>query len=253
MIHCIIVEDEAHCVRTLRQLIAKYQEQFPCRVIAEVASCTEAIEAINTLKPGLVFMDIELKDGSSLNIFPQLRHLDFKLVFTTAFEQFALQAIRLSALDYLVKPLDEEDFVHAMEKLHTRLTAYPTARQLSHATEMYRNTAQQHQIAIRHNDDIYFLKIPDILAFRAKGAYTEIISKDTPLHLSSKNLRHFEEIVEAYPSFVRIHHAAIVNLNHLKKLHYPKNSHYASVVLTDGSAHEVSLRKLAQLKGMLNL
>lgn len=253
MIHCIIAEDEMHCVRTLRQLIGKYQEQFPCQVVAEVASCAEAIETINTLKPSLVFMDIELKDGSSLNIFPQLRHLEFKLVFTTAFEQFALQAIRLSALDYLVKPLDEEDFVHAMEKLHIRPAAYPTARQLSHATEMYRNTAQQHQIAIRHNDDIYFLKIPDILAFRAKGAYTEITGKDTPLHLSSKNLRHFEEIVEAYPSFVRIHHAAIVNLDHLKKLHYPKNSHYASVVLTDGSIHEVSLRKLAQLKGMLNL
>jgi two-component system LytT family response regulator len=252
MIRCIIVEDEAHCISTLRRLISKHQEQFPCRVIAEAASCTEAIEAINTLKPDLVFMDIELRDGSSLTLFPHLLHLDFKLIFTTAFEQFALQAIRLSALDYLIKPLDDEDFIFAMERLHTQLAVSRTDRQLSHAAAAYEDR-QQHHIAIRQNDDIYFLKIRDILALRAKGAYTEIVSRDNPVHLSSKNLRHFEEIVGVYPSFVRIHHAAIVNLDYLKKLHYPKNSHYASVILTDGSSHEVSLRKLAQLKGMLNL
>lgn len=253
MIRCIIVEDETHCISTLRRLIDKYQEQFPCLVIAEAGSCSAAAELINTLKPDLVFLDIELQDGSSLTLFPQLRHLDFKIIFTTAFEQFALQAIRLSALDYLIKPLDDEDFVQAMEKLGTQLTVYPTARQLSNATEMYQDRHLQHQIAIRQNDDVYFLKVPDILVFRAKGAYTEIVSRDNPIYLSSKNLRYFEEIVQAYPSFVRIHHAEIVNLDYLKKLHYPKNSHYACVVLTDGSSHQVSLRKFAQLKSLLNL
>ncbi len=159
MIHCLIVEDEEHCINTLKQFIQKHYAWVPCSIIATADSCEAAIHAINTLKPDLIFLDVELKDGSSLTIFPRLQYRAFKIIFTTAFDQFALQAIRLSALDYLLKPVDEDEFMQVLGKVSASL---PQAdpEQLENATRVYqsKNQAQKHQIAIRKNEDIYFLK-----------------------------------------------------------------------------------------------
>lgn len=228
---------------------------FPSHIVATVDNCRDAIAIINEKKPQLIFMDIELKDGSSFSIFPHLTYHDFKIIFTTAFDKFAIKAFKYSAIDYLLKPLDNEEFKYALEQYMKVSSSLSEKDKLENAAEVYNPHSPwpTHRIAIRKNDEIYFEKLENIIAMKAEGSYTDIYTNDNCKHTATKGLGFFEELVEGVDSFIRIHHATIINLDYIKSLHYPKNSSNAFVMMKDNHAHEVSSRKLPIIKKMLQI
>jgi len=255
MTKCIIVEDEIKCVNVLQNLIKANFQWISIDVIAVVDTVADAIIEINQLKPDLILMDIELKDGSSFSIFPKLIYHDFQVIFTTAFDNYAINAFKFSALDYLLKPIDNEEFKTALEKFSKTQSTITFKDRIENATDLYHSKSdwKTKKIAIRKNDDIIFESLGNILAFKANGGYTEIFTQDKKKHLTSKNLGFYEGLAGEESSFIRIHHSTIVNIEYIKTLHFPKNSSNAYITLKDDSAYEVSSRKLPQIKAKLKV
>ena len=253
MTRCIIVEDEVRCINVLQSLI-KSNNWLPIEVIAVLGTIVDAVQEINERKPDLLFLDIELKDGSSLDIFDKLIHRDFQVIFTTAFDNFALNAFKYSALDYLLKPIDNDEFKQALEKFSKLEKDNSIQEKIENATQLYKSNDdwKSQRIAIRINESIFFERLEHIIAFKASGAYTKIYTQDGNKHLTTKNLGFYDGLAADSPYFIRIHHSTIVNLNHIQSLHFPKNSSNAYITMKNKTSYEVSNRKLQQIKELLN-
>lgn len=254
MIRCIIVEDEVRCVNVLQRLI-QTNTWLPLEIVSVVDTVADAIAEINLNKPDLIFLDIELKDGSSFGIFDYLNHRDFKVIFTTAFDNFAIKAFKYSALDYLLKPLDNQEFKTALEKFSKLTKSSSIQENIENANQLYKSEPDwKHQrIAIRKNEEVFFEKLEHIIAFKASGGYTEIFTLDGKKHLTTKNLGFYEDLATDSSQFIRIHHSTIINLDYISSLHFPKNSSNAYITMKDKTTYEVSSRKLPQIKDLLNL
>jgi two-component system LytT family response regulator len=253
MTRCIIVEDEVRCTNVLKSLI-KSNNWLSIEVLAVLDNIVDAVQEINERKPDLLFLDIELKDGSSLDIFDKLIHRDFQAIFTTAFDIFALNAFKYSALDYLLKPIDNDEFKQALEKFSKLKKDNSIQEKIENATQLYKSTNdwKTHRIAIRLNKDVFFERLEHIVAFKASGAYTEIYTQDGKRYLTIKNLGFYEGLAANSPHFIRVHHSTIVNLDYIKSLHFPVNSSNAYITMKDKTSYEVSNRKLPQIKELLN-
>lgn len=254
MIRCIIVEDEVRCVNVIQSLI-KSNSWINIEVISVVDTITDAVLEINMQMPDLIFLDIELKDGSSFDIFDKLLHRDFQVIFTTAFDNYALNAFKYSALDYLLKPIDNDEFKHALEKFSKLKKDNSIQEKIENATQIYKSTDdwKSQRIAIRKNEDVFFERLENIIAFKASGGYTEIYTHDGKKHLTTKNLGFYEDLAADSSHFIRIHHSTIINLDYILSLHFPKNSSNAYITLKDKTTYEVSSRKLPQIKELLDL
>lgn len=254
MIKCIIVEDEIKCVNVLQNLI-KANDWIAIDVISIVDNVVDAVSEINKLQPDLILMDIELKDGSSFSIFPQLTFHDFQVIFTTAFDNYAINAFKFSALDYLLKPIANTEFSEALHKFSNLKSLLVYKDRIENATDIYtsKSSWKAQRIAIRKNEDILFESLENIMAFKAIGGYTEVFTQDLKKHVTSKNLGFYEDLAGENSSFLRIHHSTIINMEYIQTLHFPKNSSNAYILLKDGTSHEVSSRKLPQIKAKLKV
>jgi two-component system, LytTR family, response regulator len=254
MISCIIVENEVRCVNVIQRLI-ETNDWLPLKTVSIVDSVSDAIAEINRSKPDLIFMDIELKDGSCFAIFDQLSHRNFQIIFTTAFDNFAVKAFKYSALDYLLKPIDNQEFKKALEKFSKSFKLNSIQENIENAAQL-RNFDldwKQQRIAIRKDDDVYFEKLEHIMAFKAKNAYTEILTVEGRTYLTSKNLGFYEDLATINPRFLRIHHSTIINLDYIASVQIPKNRLSTYITLRDNSKHEVSARRLSIIKELIEL
>lgn len=233
----LLVDDELNARLALRGLL---ESHFPhVEIVDEATNLPEAVRKINQLHPDLVFLDIEMPgySGLELMVFFDVDKVDFKVVFVTAYSEFALQAFEMSAIDYLLKPLRKEQIVRAFEKMA------PTSPAQLHALQQNTQPQGERRIGLQLGDGLLFVKVDQIMYLRADGSYTHIHLADGQRLTVTKKLLEYEKL-EQWGDFLRIHRSHIINLQHINKI---LKQDGGIVVMSDGEQFAISVDKKQQL------
>ncbi len=239
MFKIAIIDDEKNVRIVLKNLL---QLLFTnCEIVAEAGSVKEAVKLLAQTKPDIVLLDIKLEDGTGFSLLQQLPSLDFKLIFVTAFNQFAVKAFRFNALDYLLKPIDPTELQDAIEKVQESVLDKNELKRLIDNAASNKTS----QIVIKTTNKTYFIELSDILYCQAEGAYAKIITKKETI-LASKNLKHFTDLLSEQ-GFIRTHQSYLVNKSEIESI----NNNI--LVLKDGAEIPISVRKKSEIVASLKL
>jgi two-component system LytT family response regulator len=236
MIPCVVIDDEPHNITVLKKLLQQYCPAVT--VTGEATHAAAAIDLIRKTQPQLVFLDIEMPTMNAFDLLDQLNPVDFEMIFVTAFENYAVQAFKYSALDYLLKPVDIDDLRSAVQKATRRIREKNAGRQPVMVNHHFPGHVFS-KIALSTGDGLIFYPIADIICCTAKGTFTQVdFIKDKTL-VTAGTLKEFEEMLPAN-IFCRVHNSYLVNLNHIKKYYKGKGGY---VEMSNGKVIEVSFRK----------
>lgn len=247
MIRSIIIDDEQHCVRALFKDIQQH-----CPSIELLDSCYSAKEGIMSIKknqPDLVFLDIEMPWMNGFEMLEIIDEINFSIIFTTAFDQFAAKAFRLSAIDFLLKPIDINDLKEAVKKVSEKIALKTGAANIDNLLQNINKPENKQRIAFAGRDGYEFVEIESIIFARAEGAYTHVFLNNKRKLVISKTLSDIEEMLPDDP-FQRIHHSTLVNLTHVTHF-YKSDGGY--IVLDNGEKLIVSKSKKDGLMARLGL
>jgi two-component system LytT family response regulator len=214
MIHAVLIDDEQNCLEMLEWLLKTY---CPDVVIDELCdSGQKGFEAINRHKPDVVFLDIEMPRMNGFELLEKFDKLFFDVVFTTAYDKFAVKAFRYSALHYLLKPVDPDDLQNTIVRLSEKKNS-PSKDQMDLLLENIKTlkpTAQR--VALSTNDGMIFIETKDIMYCQAESNYTTVMMASGKKVLVAKTLKDVDETLSGN-DFQRIHNSFLVNLNHIQK------------------------------------
>jgi two-component system LytT family response regulator len=249
MIKVVIVDDEENSRETLKGKINLFCPEV--EIAGEAASVAEGIEAIKALRPDALFLDIKLAGESGFDILEAISKddtLNPEIVFITAHDEFAVRAIKFSALDYLLKPIDPEELVKAIRKIETRKGLPQNATNLNVLVENIRQASDSpKKIVIPTSDGMHVIKISDIVRLESSSNYTTFYLHNEKSLLASKTLKEFDNMLANY-NFNRIHKSHLVNMNFLKRYVQTDGGY---LILEDGSKIPVANRKKEQLLSIL--
>lgn len=244
MIKAILVDDELHGLETLSILLTDYCPDV--KVMEKCSSAKKALEAIAKTKPDLVFLDIEMPIMNGFELLEQFEQIPFSVIFTTSYDQYAIKAIRFSALDYLLKPVDPKELIAAVNKVNNKKHT-PTNEQL----QMLMNQLQHKEskftkIAVPTSEGFELIPADNVIRCEADDNYTHLYLKNKTKIIASRTLKEMEEQLKEFSYFIRVHHSYIVNLNEVVKYVRGEGGY---LVMTDESTVNVSRsRKEALLK-----
>ncbi|HVS92927.1 MAG TPA: LytTR family DNA-binding domain-containing protein [Mucilaginibacter sp.] len=239
MIRSIIVDDEEHCISRLQGLLDTY-----CKHTVQVAGTFNTVEkalaGIAEIKPDLLFLDVQLHEKTGFDLLGQLPNINFEVIFTTAYDNYAIKAFKFSAIDYLLKPIDPDDLLQAMNKLQKAMQHNELSDKFSALLGNLRsNSLAARKITVPTSKGLVFLPVDEIIRCEASVNYTTIYLKDKQSLMVAKTLKDFEELLADH-HFFRIHNSHLINLNCIKSYHRGKGGY---VVLSDNTSLEVSTRK----------
>ena len=247
MIRSIIIDDEQHCVRALLNDLQKY-----CPSIEVLDTCNSAKEGMLSIKkhrPDLIFLDVEMPWMNGFEMLELLGDLNSSIIFTTAHDEFAAKAFRISAVDYLLKPVDANDLQIAVKKVERKMSE---GGSLEHITNLLRNIKQpsgEQKIALPQREGYEFVEVSSILYCQAEGAYTKVILENKRSMLISRALGDVEELLPQ-EIFQRIHHSSLVNVSYISQFLRTDGGY---VVLGNGEKLAVSKSKKDSLMQRLGL
>jgi len=231
----IIIDDELKGRIALSQKLHDYCSDV--RLVGEAESGEEGIKLIEKLKPDIVFLDIEMPRMDGFDMLHRLPQKNFDLIFTTAYDQYAIKAIKFAAFDYLLKPIDIEELKMAVSKSNS--PTRNTERKLEVLDQNLFGKSTITKIAIPALEGLLFFNIGDIIHLEANRNYTIIYFNNTPKLIASKTLKEFEDMLPM-DIFFRTHHSHLVNLNYIKR--YIKGDG-GQIEMYDGTYVDVSRRK----------
>lgn len=246
MIRCVIVEDEEMARNVLKSLLVQYCPDV--MVCAEADDIVTGKNMIETFRPDLVFLDIEMPGGSGFKLLTSIENKDFEVVFITAYEQFAIKAIRHDALDYILKPIDPKELVAAVEKV--KETKYKKTLKKQYDNLLKNLDPEQlvvRKISLSTADKIHLIDVDDIIRCESDNYYTIIFFKDGTSLMVSKTLKEIDQKLEEY-DFVRTHKSHLVNMRCI--MNFIKDE--MMVVMTDGTKVPVSKRKKEKILEVIN-
>ena len=242
MIRTIIVDDEPSAVNVLALLLKKRCKD-DVEVVATSTSPHEGKKLIEQHQPDLVFLDIEMPGMTGVDLLRSFSNPTFRVVFVTAFDAYAVEAFKLSAVDYLLKPVEGDDIVRSVQKIKNDIVRNQNliSTQLQHLEKilMHNTSAAETKIGIGMADKIVFVNIPDILYCEASGSYTNVFLQDGTKMVASKSLGDFESQL-SHNKFFRIHHSHLINLNRVKEFQRHDGGY---VIMENNKQLEVSQRK----------
>jgi len=244
MIRTIIIEDEPKARSSLEMLLETWCPAVS--VIGFAVSVKEGIQIIEELNPDLVFLDIKLKDSNGFEILKHFHACNFKIIFTTAFEEYAIKAFKLSALDYLLKPIDADELQEAVQKAIQVFSRENLTSQVKSFLENYDSGQKGKTLVLKTTDNIHLVKTEKIIYCESDNNYTRFYLQNKQKILVSKTLKEYEEILEPF-HFLRIHQSYLINMSFLEQINKRENQ----VVLADGIKLPVSTRKKEFLFSML--
>jgi len=248
MIRSIIIDDEQHCIKALEHELALYCPDI--KVIATCQSGQEGLDTIARYKPELIFLDISMPLMSGFEMIEKLdNRADLAIIFTTAYDQYVLKALRVSALDYLLKPIDSEHLMDAVERMKHQIRARSDSNRIDNLIINKNLAADKQKIALRNKDGFDFVAAGDILYCHAEGSYTEFFLANGKKLLVTRSLGEIEiNLPESI--FERIHNSTIVNLSHIAQF---KRSDGLFVVMVNGETLSVSRPKKDSLMTRLGI
>jgi two-component system LytT family response regulator len=245
-LRAILVEDEATSRETLRNYLASYCPNVD--LLKECAEIKTGEEAIRELKPDLVFLDVEMPFGTGFDLLEKFNPIDFEVVFVTAYAQYAIKALNLSASYYIMKPIDIDELVTAVDKVYQNQGQESEANKTLLLQNMRQAKAEEHRISLPMLDGFELVKVGEILRCKAVDNYTEFFLNNGEKKLICKTLKYYDEILKPY-GFFRTHKSHLVNLAEVRG--YKKGSGgYA--VMTDQSEVEIASRRKASFLAALH-
>ena len=248
MIKALIIDDE----QKARNIIEHYIKNFIPEIseVRQADSVEAAIDLLKTYQPGIVFLDVEMPNKNGFDFLTEIKEPSFDVIFTTAYNQYAIQAIRFSALDYLLKPVDPDELKNAVLRHMEKQESAQQKKELfdNLVANIEKKEVKDFKIAVPSSEGVYFFMIDDILRMEADRSYTHIHLSNRKPFIASKTLKHFEEMLEEF-KFIRTHKSHLVNPKHITRI----SNDNEFVLLTDGSKVEVSRRKKEEVQQQLNL
>ncbi len=239
MIRAVIIEDQAESRKKLRILLEKNCPQVI--IEAEAESVEQGIKIIHEFKPELIFLDVHLKDATGFDLLNKIGQINFKIIFTTAYDNYAIKAFKFSAIDYILKPIDPTELKEAVtrcEQININITnQQDIVKTLSE--NVITDYLPQKKIVLSSSGKIHILKVADIIRCEAMNTYTLFYLKNGEQLLITKILKEYEDLLSEY-NFLRIHKSHLVNMQYVNGFEKLSGSY---VILSNGSKIPVAVRK----------
>ena len=235
MINAILIDDEKHCLVTLKMMLNRYCKDV--YIIEECNSAKKGLEAIAKHRPDLIFLDIEMPIMNGFELLQRLPEIPFAVIFTTSYDQYAIKAIKFSALDYLLKPIDPEELITAVSKVSSR-KQLPGAEQFDILLNQIRQKgAGFEKIAIPTIEGFELIRADQIIRCEADDNYTHVYLKNKTKIVSSRMLKEMEELLQEFRYFERVHNSFLVNMNEVSKYVRGDGGY---LLMSDGAAVSIS-------------
>lgn len=239
----IVIEDEDKVREVFIELLEKFCPEI--KVLGQTDNITDGYDLIITKKPVVVFLDIEMPGGNGFELLLKFDKIPFETVFVSSYGHYAIRALKLSALDYLLKPVILEDVMQIPTKLKEALTLKQNALKYELLKNNLNSKEQEKKLIIQNKKNLEYINIKDILYLKGEGNYTSIYLLNDKKYLISKTLKEYETVLcEAQSSFIRIHKTFIANIMHIKRV---ERGEECTLFLTDDTQLEVSRRKKQEL------
>lgn len=211
-IKAVIVDDSPQARKLLKLMLREYAPEIT--IVAEAENGNTGLTEIRLHKPDVAFLDIDMPEKSGIQLAEELvkGNIQCQIIFTTAFNHYAINAFRLSAIDYLLKPINEKELIEAIEKIKKQVSFVTAQVQLNTLSQNLVPSNDQ-VICIPAQNGYDYLKVNDIEYLEADGSYVHITLTDKKQKTVSKNLKYFEQILEPFPNFLRVHRSYLININ----------------------------------------
>ncbi|MCE9539840.1 MAG: LytTR family DNA-binding domain-containing protein [Bacteroidetes bacterium] len=248
MIKAIIVDDELGARESLSKMVEKNCKTID--IVAKADSMTSAFEAITKHQPDLVFLDIEMSNGNAFDLLEKFKEIDFDIIFTTAYDHYAIKAIKFSAIDYILKPIDPEELIQAVHRFEEKNGQKSMLdKKFKALLSNIRPENKLKKVGIPDGDGLIFINLSDIIRCDSDGNYTFFVLITGKRILASRTLGEYEQMF-ADDNFFRVHRSHLINLQHVKKYIKGEGGY---VVMSDNSQVEVSRRNKTDFLEKLSL
>lgn len=247
MIKAVIVDDEKNNQELISNLLKSYAENI--QVVGLADSVESAYKTIQEHQPDLIFLDIQMPDGTGFDLLKKFEKINFKIIFVTAHQEFAIEAFKYSALDYILKPLSPANLLAAVKKAEETMGNDELNMKLkillNNIAEPFKN---KKKIVLKTMERIYSVDLDDIIRFESDGGYTKVYLTDGKRIMVSKTMKEYDDLLMD-AGFLRVHHSHLINMNHL----FCFEKADGHVVMKDDSIVPVSNRKKDHLMELLNM
>ncbi len=248
MITALIVDDEKTSREALKGMLERYCPEV--QIIGEANGYKSALYSISKITPTVVFLDIQMPDGSGFKLLEDLIDINFEVIFVTAFDQFAIKAIKFSALDYLLKPVSPEDIQAAVKKLKQQQLLHNNTKNVRVLLNTLQHSAENpEKLVLKSSNQVMVVDVSQIIRLESDDCYTTFHFSDGSSFMVSRTLKEFEELLNE-EQFIRVHKSHMVNIQYINK--YYKQSEASYLELKDNSQVPVSRRKREKLNEMLS-
>ncbi len=246
MLRTLIIDDEPHVRKTLARMVK--EECSNVTLLRSADGVKSGLKAIDEQNPDLVLLDIKMDDGTGFDLLKKAEPINFKVIFITAFDQYAIQAFKFSAIDYLLKPVDPEDLVEAVKRAEQMVQQDFTAQLKVLDENLKTRDAKGKKIILRTSETVHLVKVSDISYCESDISYTNFYLTDGKKILVSHTLREFEDMLKEY-GFFRVHKSFLVNLLAISKFEKADGGY---LVMENNDRVPVATRKRDQLLEMFD-
>lgn len=246
---CIIIDDEKNGRDVIKSLINSYCKEVS--IVAESAGINEAYENIIMYNPDFILLDIQMPGGNGFELLKKFDTVNFEIIFVTSYDKYAITAFKYSAVDYLLKPVDIDDLLGAIERVKRKknVNKFEDFEKYKYLLNNVSSDNQLKNITIQKSDKVYYLKLTDILYLEAESNYTKIYTVFNENFIQSKTLKYYEDLFNETSVFIRVNRSYLVNISQVKS--YTK-SEPCILTLVNGFQIELSRRKKTELIALMN-
>jgi two-component system, LytTR family, response regulator len=245
MLRIVIIDDEAHIRDSLAKLLARHCPNSS--VVGSASGVETGIRMIREVQPDLVLLDIQMNDGTGFDLLQKIPSIDFKIIFVTAYDQFALQAFRFAAVDYLLKPVNPEHLAAAVERAEHMVADHFTIQVDALKDNLRAAAHQDRKIILKTTDQIYLLDIKNIVTCESDSCYTTVHTLQGDHIMVAKTLKEYEEMLTGC-GFFRVHKSWLINLAHIRRFDKQDGGY---IVLTKDQKVPVASRKREEMLELL--
>jgi two-component system LytT family response regulator len=247
MIRAIIVDDELNARENLSFLLAEHCNGV--HVVASADNVSDAVQAIRECNPDLIFLDIEIGEGSGFDVLERISGSHAEVIFTTAFNQYAIKAFKFSAVDYLLKPIDISDLKDSVDRAEQRIKQSQISQSLeSLMNNLSENSRKLKKIGLPVQGGIQYFPLEEIVRLQSQSNYTTFYLTNSREFLVSKTLKEYDELLSDQ-GFVRVHQSHLINVDHISQYQKADGGY---VILTDGSNVPLSKNYKDNFLGAIN-
>lgn len=238
MTSAVIIDDEPHARQAIRSIIQLQAKEI--NILGEAGSVAKALLLIRDKKPQLLFLDIDLPDGNAFDLLKQIEYHRYRIIFITAYKEYAIQAIKFSAFDYILKPVNPLELIQSIKNCLTQDDTNNYKEKFQAFFSNFNNILPgQKKIVLKTAEKIHVVDIKNIIRCESDNVYTTIFTNTEQNILVSKSIKHYDEMLSSY-GFMRVHQSHLINVNYIS---YYNKQYGGLLVMSDNSSVPVSNQK----------